>query len=98
MSYDAHPQYYMLSKMFSKEKGTSIYPKVSEDLNASDKSGLKEYIAKAYKDGYFKNEYSMAFVERIISSLFYSYDEIFFRGDGFELEKAISFLQEFINF
>jgi len=94
----AHPQYYKLSKMFSKEKGTSIYNRVLVDLNASDESGIKEIIAKAYDNGYFKAEFSRSFIEKTISSLFFSFDEILFREESFELDKAMQFLQEFVVF
>ena len=94
----AHPQYYNLSRMFSKEKGTSIYSRVLNDLNASDESGIRQLIAKAYDEGHFKAEFSQDFIERTISSLFISFDEILFRGECYELDRAMSFLKEFIVF
>ena len=94
----AHPQYYKLSKMFSKEKGTALYSRVLNDLNATDEAGLKKRITKAYKDGNFNTDFSLPFIEKTISSLFLSFDEILFRGEDFELDKAISFLKEFVQF
>lgn len=94
----AHPQYYKLSKMFSKEKGTSIYSRVLRDLNASDESGLKQLITDAYERGEFKTDFSLLFIEKTISSLFFSFDEILFREEEFELNQAIVFLQEFVQF
>ena len=64
----------------------------------TDKSGLKSAIEKAYVNGDFREEFSLDFIQRTLFFLFMSFDEILFRNSDYELEKAITFLQEFVIF
>ncbi|MES0489398.1 MAG: helix-turn-helix domain-containing protein [Leptospirales bacterium] len=95
---NAHPVYYKLGKRFSKEKGTAIYEQVLEDLKADDESGLSQMIEESYQAGAFKSEYSPEFIDKLIRSLFSSFDDILFKDEEFELTKAMEYLKEFILF
>ena len=94
----AHPKFHKLSKMFSAEKGSAIYKQVLHDLKMDEESGLSQIIEGSYKSGNFKDEYSLEFIDKLVTSLFYSFDDILFKNEEYELEKAMSFLKEFINF
>jgi len=93
-----HPRYYELSKMLSREKGSPIYKQVLADLKMNDESGLERLIEQSYKSGYFKDVYTLEFVNKIITSLFISFDDILFKDEDYDLEKAMLFLTEFVTF
>ena len=95
---EAYPLYHQLSKMFSKEKGSPLYEKVLKDLESVDDSGLSAIIKKAYEAGNFRNEYSLEFVDKLLKWLFFSFDEILFMNEDFELDKVIKSLKELVNF
>ena len=95
---EAQPMYYKLGKRFSAEKGNPVYKRVMEDLDAAGDSGAAQLINEACKSGKFGKKYSAEFTERIISSLFLSFDEIFFNDEDFKLEKALPLLKELVLF
>ncbi|MDC7126073.1 MAG: TetR/AcrR family transcriptional regulator [Spirochaetales bacterium] len=94
----AYPQYFKLGKMLSKEKGSPLYNQVLGDLKITDVSGLSRIIEEAYSTGTFGSEYSIEFVNKLLTSMFFSFDEIFFRDEEFELGKAMAYLHEFSKF
>lgn len=95
---DENPKYYKLGKMFSREKGAPVYGQVLKDLEISEENNLRQIIEGSYKSGIFREIYSLEFIYKLITSLFYSFDDIFFKNEDFELEKAMPYLQEFIKF
>ena len=95
---EVHPEYYELSKMLSREKGSPVYQQVLDDLKIGDDSGLESLIEESFKAGFFKDIYTLEFLNKIISSLFFSFDDIFFKNEEYDLDKAMSFLEEFVTF
>ena len=95
---EVHPEYYELSKMLSREKGSPVYQQVLNDLKIGDDSGLESLIEESFKAGFFKDIYTLEFLNKIISSLFFSFDDIFFKNEEYDLDKAMSFLEEFVTF
>ncbi len=93
-----NPRYHELGKMFSREKGSPIYAKALKDLEMDDESDLSRIMEHSYNSGVFKETFSREFITRITASLFYSFDDIFFKNEEFELDRALSFLREFVFF
>lgn len=94
----AFPDYYALSRMFSKEKGNPVYKRVLDELKTADETGLKQIIKAAYDSGSISNHYSYDFIEKVIPGLFHSFDEIFFTEKDLNLNKSLSYLSEYISF
>ncbi|MBI9104626.1 MAG: TetR/AcrR family transcriptional regulator [Spirochaetales bacterium] len=92
------PGLYQLGKMFSKEKGTSLYEQVMEELGGGDESGLQGLIEEAFHSGILRQEFSLDFIQKLILSLFSSFDDIFFKNEEMELERALAYLKDFIRF
>ncbi len=95
---NAHPELYRLSQMFYREKGSDIYNKILEELRIKDESSLSVLIKSAFDSGNFKNNYTFEFIDKLISSLLYSFNDIFFNDDEYTLEKSISFIRGFVYF
>ncbi|WP_028974950.1 TetR/AcrR family transcriptional regulator [Spirochaeta cellobiosiphila] len=93
-----HPAYHQLGKRFSKEKGSPLYKKVLEDLKTSDESGLNDMIENAFQQGLFKEEFSKDFLIKTMSFLFYSFDEIVFKDEEYNLDNALKYLKDFVEF
>ena len=93
-----YPKYHLLSKTFSKEKGTKLYKDVIHDLGNSDEAGLKDMIRQAIINNNFNKRFSEEFLIKIINFLFSSFDEIFFSDSQFELEEAYKNLEDYIEF
>ncbi|OEH86551.1 hypothetical protein BHU72_13155 [Desulfuribacillus stibiiarsenatis] len=94
----AFPQFYRLSKMFTKEKGNKIYEIAKSILGSETEKLLEEMIDKAIENGDFKKEFSKEFLVTTISYLFIHFDEIFYRPEDFEPEKMIENLDCFVDF
>lgn len=91
-----HPMYSKLGVMFSKEKGTDIYERTLEKLNADTESILINMIKDAYKAGEFKEEFSEAFVVTLVTFLFESFSEIF--SIEANLDEELRNLKSYVSF
>ncbi len=93
-----HPGYHKLGIMLSREKGTELYNQVLKDLDAAEESGLSSLIAQYYESGCFRKNFSPEFIQKVMSSLFASFDDIFFRDEEHGLKQSIDFLKDFVEF
>ncbi len=89
---EKHPDYHMLGKMFAGEKGNAIYNKALAELGSSASNPLDFMISEALKKGEIDSEYSKEFIQKMLSHLFSSYDEIF------KDSKTQNMLAEYIRF
>jgi TetR/AcrR family transcriptional regulator len=95
---DRHPAFYRLGRRFSREKGTDIHRRVIDDLGKGDDAGIENLIQNALEKGLFRKCFSADFLQKLVKSLFLSFDDIFFRNSEPELDKSMEYLREFVLF
>ena len=91
-----HPEFHRLGRMFTREKGTEHYEKAMTDLGLSEESGLDATISRAVARESFSSDYSDDFIRRLIRSVIFRFDEIFFPGEDPDPETAVEYLRQFV--
>lgn len=94
----SHPKYYKLTKMFSKEKGTSIYVKALSYLKADTHDILDNMIKDAIANKEVNPNYDEDFVRKILGHMFSVYDEIFYNQNDLDLDIVTKNLESYITF
>jgi len=71
------PRYYLLGLMYLREKGNEIYEAVIERLGDTTDTYYTGLMERAMERGDIKDGISASFAKRILTHLFYRYDELF---------------------
>lgn len=93
----AFPLYHQLGRRFSKERGTEIYEAAKQYLGGDTKEMLSAMIDTAIENGDFKTGFSRAFLVKVLSHLFISFDEIFNSEEDAELDTMLKNLDAYID-
>lgn len=72
-----YPRYYLFSLMFLREKGKEIYNVAMDMLDDTSENYFENMLDKAMEKGEIRAGISVQFAKRIMTYLFYRYDEIF---------------------
>lgn len=94
----AFPEYHILGRMFSKEKGSKIYEVAIQALGSGSDALLEEMLDMALREGDFREDFSRHFVIRMISFLFMHFDDIFDSEEDNELGRMVENLDSFVDF
>lgn len=95
---EAYPEYYQLGRMFSKEKGNTIYNVALEMLGKGSENLLEGRIAEAIEKGHFRSDLPHDFIVKIINFMFVHFDEIFQAEEGWDLPKTLGYLDLYVDF
>lgn len=72
-----YPRYYLLGLMFLREKGNIIYETAINMLDDTTESYYNSLLEQAMERGDIRDGISASFAKKILSYLFYRYDELF---------------------
>lgn len=91
-----HPKFHKLGTMFAKEKGTSIYDSIIDEVGGDSTDMLKTMVHHAYESGEINRSFTEEFIYKLLLNLFSNYDDIF-KAES-ELEKNLKNLEEYVRF